>query len=1135
MLLNAQFKLLPKSPFSGGVRQKKSPDWMVLGLYLLMPLFIIACAKQSGNKLFTLIPSSVTHADFINKLDYETQMKKKFNVYTFRNFYNGGGVALGDINNDGLIDIFMTSNMGKNKLYLNKGNFEFEDISQKAGIEGKGWSTGVSFADVNGDGLLDIYVCKSGNEAGAENHNELYINNGDLTFTEKAKEYGIDESSGNSTQGVFFDYDKDGDLDLFLLKNFPIAIGSFNLKDNKRLVRDSIGGDKLFRNDGNKFTDVSASAGIYGSSIGFGMGVSVGDINQDGWMDIYVSNDFFERDYMYINNHDGTFKETLVDMIKSTPISSMGSDMADINNDHYPEIFATDMLPEHNDRLKTKTTFEDWANYKSNVDNGYYHQFTRNMLQLNNTDGTFSEIGRLAGVCATDWSWGSIIADLDNDGLKDIFVANGIYKDLTDQDYIQYFSNRDVVMSIVVGKNVDYKTLIDAIPSVKIPSYAFKNMGNYQFQNMAASWGLGNPGFSNGAAYGDLDNDGDLDLVVNNVNLPMSIYRNETNHLLPDNHFLKVILKGEPKNTEAIGAKVTAINNGKFVYLEQMPIRGYLSTVDPRPNLGLGSLKVVDSLIVEWPDDRVTILTNVKTNQILTLYQKDAKKMSYHVVGPVSSTNKYFIDISSEKRIDFVHKEDDFNDFEIEPLLFQMMSTEGPRMCKGDVNGDGLEDIYICGAKGQPGALMIQQKDGTFLSVDKSLFEKDKISEDVDCAMFDANGDGYPDLYVASGGNEFPESSSALADRLYINDGKGHFTKSDQVLPTGKYESTSCVRPADFNKDGAIDLFVGIRLKPFEYGVPCNGYMLKNDGKGHFTDVTAQVAPELLNIGMIRDMMWADVNGDGEPDMIIAGDWMPLKVFINHNGIFKEEKDAFSSENTSGWWNCLAAGDFNGDGKIDFIAGNHGLNSRFKATPEKPVTMYVSDFDLNGTVEQIICTYDGDKSYPLALKHDLTRQIPELLKKYPKYEMYKDQQITDIFTPEQLKNSIRLDADLLETSLFINDGTGHFTRKPLPPEVQFSTVYAAAVGDYNNDGNLDILLGGNLFNVKPEVGRYDASYGALLLGDGHGNFSYVPAKTSGFHLDGEIRDIKEVTTLKDKILVVARSNDPVQVFKVLNR
>lgn len=1090
---------------------------------------------HSDKELFTLMPSSHTNADFINHLDYDIQLKSKFNVYTYRNFYNGGGVALGDINNDGLLDIFLTANMGADALYLNKGNFKFENIAHQAGVEGKGkWSTGVSLVDINGDGWTDIYICNSGNVEGDDRKNELYINNGDLTFTEKAEEYGLDDS-GYSTHGVFFDYDKDGDLDMYLLNNSSRAIGSFDLKSNLRESRDSIGGDKLFRNDGNRFTDVSFEAGVYGSVIGFGLGVTVGDIDQDGWMDIYVSNDFFEQDYIYLNNHDGTFRENLTNMIRSISAASMGADMADINNDHYPEIFATDMVPEDNERLKTKTTFDNWEGYISAVENGYYHQFTRNMLQLNNGDGTFSEIGRLAGVNATDWSWGALIMDLDNDGLKDLFVANGIYKDLTDQDYLKYFSNRDMVMKIVTGNNVDYKTLIDAIPSVKIPSYTFKNIGGYSFENVASKWGMDTPSFSNGSAYGDLDNDGDLDLVVNNVNMPMFIYRNETSQQLPDNHYLKIILHGEPGNTAAIGARATAICKDKMIYLEQMPTRGYLSTSDPRLNLGLGPVTTIDSLIIEWPDDRITVLTDVKADQSITLKQKDAINASIHIVDSVSSKFLYFKDISNDFPIEFIHREEDFNDFERGKLLYNMLSTEGPRMCQGDVNGDGLDDIYVGGAKGQSGALLIQHNDGSFSRVEQQLFEKDRISEDIDCALFDADGDKDLDLYVASGGNELPESSSALSDRLYMNDGKGRFIKSPQILPAGKYESTSCVRPEDFDNDGVIELFVGIRLKPFLYGVPVNGYLLENEGNGVFSNITSQIAPELLNIGMIRDMLWADVDGDGDKDMIIAGDWMPLKIFVNNNGKFKEDKNAFTTDKTEGWWNCLASADLDSDGDIDFIAGNHGLNSKLRASPEKPVSMYVNDFDLNGSAEQIICVYEGDKSFPLALKHDLTGQIPALEYKYPEYQLYKDQQITDIFSPEQLQNSIHLDAFTMETSIFINDGSGRFTRQSLPVEAQLSPVYAIHVSDYNGDKKLDILLGGNLHRVKPEIGRYDASYGTFLAGDGMGNFTIVPAKISGLHLNGEIRDVVEMSSKKGNLLIFSRSNERLQVIEILSK
>jgi hypothetical protein len=1099
-------------------------------LLVLLLVISFGCGKKSTQPvsrqhLFTKIPADSSHITFSNDLKYDS----KFNIYTYRNFYNGGGVALGDVNNDGLLDVYFSANQGPNKLYLNKGNFVFEDITVKAGVAGtRAWSTGVSMADVNGDGWIDIYVCNSGNVAGDDKENELFINNGDLTFTERAQEYGVADK-GYSTHAVFFDYDKDGDLDLYILNNSYQAIGSFNLQKNERNKRDQLGGHKLLRNDKGHFVDVSEKAGIYGSVIAFGLGVTVGDVDKDGWLDIYVSNDFFERDYLYINNHDGTFREELTQQMKSISGASMGADLADVNNDTYPDLFVTEMLPHENGRVKTVTTFENWDRYQYNVTNNYYHQFTRNMLQLNNGDNTFSEIGRLAKVEATDWSWGALMFDADNDGLKDIFVANGIYQDLTNQDFLQYASSEEFVRSVVTRKSVDFKKLIDIIPSNPVPNFFFKNSGNLEFADYAKEWGIDEPSFSNGSAYGDLDNDGDLDLVVNNVNMPSFIYRNETNKLHPENHYLKFVLKGEGGNVAALGTQITLETKGQKIYLEQMPMRGFESTVDNRPNFGLGSVSSVDRVTIKWPNGKVTTLDSVKTNQIIVADQKDGKKSE---PSKADKKEKLFQAQSSrDLRIDFRHTENAFVDFDRDRLTYHMLSTQGPKMSVGDVNNDGSQDFYVGGAKEQAGSLFVQ-KNGAFSSTNAPLFNSDKVSEDIGNIFFDADGDGDLDLYVCSGGNEFSRESSALTDRLYFNDGKGNLKKSDQKLPAGIFESTSCVSAADFDGDGDQDLFVGVRLEPFRYGFPMNGYILSNDGKGYFSNVTESAAPGLNKVGMICDAVWSDVDGDKDPDLIIVGEWMPITVFINEKGKLINKTSDSGLLRTSGWWNTIKPVDIDHDGDIDFIAGNYGLNSRFRASKEKPVTMYVNDFDRNGSTEQIICAYNGDKCYPMALRHDLISQIPSLKKKFLKYESYKDATINDIFTPEQMKGALQLEANVFSSSLLINDGKGKFEMRDLPIEAQFSPMFGLCTGDFDGDGNEDVLMGGNFYKVKPEIGRYDASYGVFLKGDGKGNFVSIKPKESGFYVDGEVRDIKKIVIGKSSYILVARNDDTLLVFKI---
>ena len=1125
--------------------------------------FLFSCQSeiQPSGKLFTLLPATYTGISFENTLEWT----KEFNIYTYRNFYNGGGVALADVNNDSLLDIYFCGNMKSGRLYLNKGNFQFEDVTEKAGILREGvWVTGASWADVNGDGWVDLYLCKSGMPSGENRYNELFINNGDLTFTEKAQEYGIDDK-GYSTHAAFFDYDKDGDLDCYLLNNSFRAIGSFDLRPGQRYKRDSLGGNKLYRNEGGKFVDYSEEAGIYGSIIGFGLGVTVADVNRDSWQDIYVSNDFFERDYLYLNNQDGTFSESLEEQIQEISGASMGSDIGDINNDGFPDIFVTDMLPEDEGRMKTKTTFENWDRYQTGLRNGYYHQFTRNVLQLNQGHAPFkvassyherlapdvtiekkpqgvyfSEIGRLAGVYGTDWSWGALITDLDNDGWKDIFVANGIYQDLTDQDYLNFFaSDPRTIAKVITKDNVDFKPLIDAIPSEPIPNYAFHNDVNSskngipRFTNQAHEWGLGQPGFSNGSAYGDLDNDGDLDLITNNTNAAPFVYRNDVEMLHPDRRYLKFVLTGKDGNSQALGTEISVYEGEEVYYIEQMPMRGFESTMDHRPNLGLGTLAKVDSIIVIWPDGSKTLLKEVETNQTLYLDQSKANPPAKPVIDTDSGHDQpLFRDITREMNVEFVHKENDFVDFDRDRLIYHMMSSLGPKIAKADVNGDGREDLFMGGAKDQAGALFIQTATGGFISSQTELFEQSKAAEDTDCIFFDADGDGDPDLYVASGGNEYPNSSSALSDRLYLNSGRGQFLKSKQILPGGKFESSSCVQAGDFDADGDEDLIVGVRLKPFAYGVPANAYLLENDGKGIFKDVTKKRAPELIELGMLTDVKWSDFDQDGDLDLFLVGEWMPLTLMENENGAFKNVSEEMGLSQTEGFWNCLEEGDINGDGFPDFIVGNHGLNTRFHASSSQPVDMYVNDFDKNGTAEQIVSVYNGDQSYPLALRHDLVMQMPGLKKKYLKYENYKEQTVADIFSEDQLEQAIHWKAVETRSIALINTGKGKFEIMPLPDEAQIAPTFGILIEDFDKDGSQDLLLGGNFFRSKPEVGIYAGHYGLFLKGQGNGEFRSKPLKESGFFVQGEVRDMTFVEVAGKRRILIGKNNAQAQWFGI---
>lgn len=1055
---------------------------------------------------------------------------KNFNIIEYLYFYNGGGVATGDINNDGLPDLYFTSNQHSNKLYLNKGGLTFEDITEQSGAAGVGnWKTGVNMADVNGDGWLDIFVCGVGNYKQFNGRNQLLINNRDLTFTDQTEAAGL-AFQGFSTHSAFFDYDLDGDLDMYLLNHAVHTQRSYG-KASMRYEHDSLSGDRLYRNEliptgTTRFTDVTLEAGILNSHLGYGLGIAVSDVNRDGYPDIYVSNDFAENDYLYINKHNGTFSQELEQSIPHTSRFSMGSDIADFNNDGWPDIVTLDMLPRDEAVIKTSAGEDSYEVWKFKLGYGYHKQVSQNALQLNRgaiDSGRvlFSDIAPLAGVEATDWSWAALFFDADADGSKDLFIANGIVRRPNDLDYINFMSDDSVQRAITD----DVTPLVNMMPEGKVSNFFFRNAGNLRFEDQTAAWGLSRRGYSNGAAYADLDDDGDPDLVVNNIGDVASIYENTTTR-----KFLKLRLMGDTTsaNRLAVGARVGVQQGGLEQVLEVNPARGWCSVSDTQLMFGLPDSGEKLKVDISWPDG---------TSQQVEFGGATSAVVHYDPSGKATENSLLESSLLSENQaFTFKHKENDFNAFNRESLIPHMLTMEGPPLASADVNGDGLEDIFVGGGKGQAGAVFLQQPGEGWTLATNPAFAADAFAEDVDAAFLDADGDADQDLVVVGGGHEEATESDALLPRLYLNDGKGRFVRSRDAFPV-TYMNASCVRPCDYDLDGDIDLFIGVSVLPFLYGMPPGSYVMNNSGNGKFTPANWTGKSTFDNItkvrpGMVKDAVWSFINSDQLPDLILVGEWMPVTVMIQQpDHTFMNETGNFGLHQTSGWWNAIEAADLDGDGDQDWIVGNLGLNSRLHATPTEPLTMYLGDFDSNGASDHILVYYNNGKSYPFASRDQLVKQLPSLKKKFLRYTDYRNVNLQDIITPQQQGNSAVIKVDMFQSIALMNNG-GTLSIAPLPVEAQVFPIHAIAASDVDSDGKIDLVLGGNFTATQPEFGQYDAGLGLILKGDGRGNFQPLTPLQSGFAVKGEIRDIAIVSlgAGNRSMIAVARNNLPVQFF-----